>query len=237
MKRILKKLINNLGYDIHSLNNEEYNYKLIDFFNKKKINILYDIGANIGQFAQEMRKNNYLGEIISFEPLTKAHDNLSLNAKNDDKWVVHERSAIGDFNGQIEINIAGNSVSSSLLPMLDSHSSAAPRSKYIGNETVSIITLDSVACEYLKENSNLFIKIDTQGYEWQVLEGAKNTLKNALGVHIELSLLPLYEGQSLWMEIIKKLNYEGFDIWNINKGFTDVENGRMLQIDGTFLRK
>jgi FkbM family methyltransferase len=237
MRHLIKKIVNKIGYDIHKLNNNIYNYKLADYINERKINILYDVGANIGQFAEEMRNNNYLGEIISFEPLTKAHENLSFVAKNDDKWVVHERSAIGDFNGQIEINIAGNSVSSSLLPMLDSHSRAAPTSKYIGNENVSIITLDSVACDYIKKDSNLFIKIDTQGYEWQVLEGARQTLKNALGVHIELSLLPLYEGQSLWMEIIKKLNCEGFDIWNISKGFTDTQSGRMLQIDGTFFRK
>ena len=84
---------------------------------------------------------------------------------------------------------------------------------------------------------NIFIKIDTQGYEWQVLDGAEEALKLACGLHLELSLVPLYAGQHLWMNIIERLNSKGFDLWNINKGFTDSRDGRLLQIDATFFKK
>ena len=226
------------GYDCHQLNRDVFsNYQLAYYLNQHNINIVFDIGANIGQFAQELRSTKFFGNIVSFEPLSDAHNQLVNIAMNDDKWLVHARGAIGDFAGQIQINVAGNSVSSSVLPMLDAHSSAALGSAYISSETTPISTLDSVSSVYLKENSRLFIKIDTQGYEWQVLEGAEETLKLACGLHLELSLVPLYGGQRLWRDIIERLDLEGFDIWNINKGFTDSRNGRVLQIDATFFRR
>ena len=139
-----------------------------------KIDVVFDIGANEGQFAREIRQHGYRGNIISFEPLTSARKNLLSFAECDPGWQVHEQSAIGDQDGEIEIHISGNSVSSSALPMLESHSSAAVGSAYVGSERVPIFKLDSVANRYLDKNSNLFIKIDTQGYEWQVLDGGGN---------------------------------------------------------------
>ena len=65
--------------------------------------------------------------------------------RDDPLWDVYPRCAIGDHNGEVEINIAGNSESSSILPMLESHRSAAPDSAYQGKEIVPIKTLDDVA--------------------------------------------------------------------------------------------
>jgi FkbM family methyltransferase len=202
----------------------------------QNIDVVLDIGANIGQFASELRLSGYFGEIISFEPLSSAHDKLCKNSAHDPKWKIHEQSAIGDFIGNIAINIAKNSVSSSALPMLESHSRAAPESGYVGNEIVPIVTLDSIVMSYVDVNSKIFIKIDTQGFEWQVLDGAKNTLKLAQGVLCELSLVPLYENQHLWREIVDRLESEGFIFWAIQKGFTDPYTGRSLQFDAIFLR-
>ena len=81
------------------------------------------------------------------------------------------------------------------------------------------------------------MKIDTQGYEWQVLDGAYKTLSNAKGIICELSLLPLYEGQQLWRQIIERLEEEGFVLWALHKAFSDKNNGRTLQLDAVFLRK
>lgn len=205
----------------------------------KKINtdIILDIGANAGQFSLEIRKKGYNGKIVSFEPLTSARKKLIACSLKDKNWLVHEQAAIGDHNGFIDINISKNSVSSSLLPMLRSHSDAESNSVYIGSETTPIITLDSVADTYLNNSSNCFIKIDTQGSEAQVLDGAINILKVAKGILCELSLVPLYEGQYLWKEIIERLEKEGFILWSLQKAFTDKRNGRTLQMDAVFLRK
>ncbi|MCF8007985.1 MAG: FkbM family methyltransferase [Methylovulum sp.] len=226
-----------MGFDLHRLtpsaNPQVQLKKSLEVVNA---NIVFDIGANEGQFASELRSVGFFGELVSFEPLSSARKKLLSLAENDRKWSVHPQAAVGDQDGLIEINIAGNSVSSSVLPMLESHSDAAVGSAYVASEKVPIILLDSVAEQYLRPESNLFIKIDTQGYEWKVLDGASETLKRAKGVLCELSLVPLYEGQRLWRDVIERLEAEGFTLWAIQKGFTDPRDGRSLQVDAIFLR-
>ena len=98
------------------------------------------------------------------------------------------------------------------------------------------MTFDSIASQYLNNESNIFLKIDTQGFEWEVLEGAKDTLHLAKGVIVELSLVPLYDGQRLWKDIINKLENEGFTLWALQEVFTDPNTGQSLQFDGIFLK-
>lgn len=236
-KSYTKKVINSLGWNIHRTSPLSIpSRQLLTVLNHVQADVVFDIGANIGQFAQELRSVGFLGEIISFEPLTSAHAILSSAAQADSKWRIHPRTAVGDQDGEIEINIAGNSVSSSVLPMLEAHSSAAMGSAYVASERTPLSRLDSVAPTYLSANARPFIKIDTQGFESQVLDGAVETLELTQGVLLELSLVPLYEGQTLWMEMIQRMADQGFTLWVIQKGFTDPLTERSLQIEGIFLR-
>lgn len=237
LKKYIKKLINSQGFDLHRLNvNSRPEYQLFQSLKKFEINLVLDIGANEGQFSSEIRSVGYKGQIVSFEPLSDAHKKVTQAAQRDKSWSVHPRSAIGDYDGDVEINISGNSVSSSVLPMTEAHSSAAHNSAYIGSEKVPIARLDSVVSKYIYPESRVFIKIDTQGFESQVLDGATDTLKNAQGVLCEMSLVPLYEGQKLWMEMLKRLESDGFTLWAIQRGFTDPRDGRSLQINAIFYR-
>ena len=238
MKKLIKKTFHSLGLDLHRLSpTSTSSAQLLAALNHVQADVVFDIGANIGQFVHDLRAVGFAGKIISFDPLTAAHAQLSKSAKNDSEWLVHPRVALGDHEGEIEINIAGNSVSSSVLPMLDEHSSAAIDSAYVASERTPLVCLDTVAEQYLTEDSRPFIKIDTQGFEWQVLDGATETLKRAQGVLLELSLVQLYGGQRLWREIIERMEKEGFTLWAIQKGFTDPRTGRSLQVDGIFLRQ
>jgi FkbM family methyltransferase len=211
--------------------------QIISSLNRFNIDLVLDVGANKGQFATEIRSCGYVGHIVSFEPLSSVYSTLKRLCDADDKWQVHSRCALGDHIGEVEINIAGNSASSSLLPMLDSHLSAAPHTAYIGKETVPLLTLDSIAPNYIAKFQNPFLKIDTQGFEWTVLNGAENVLSSMRGVLLELSMVPLYEGQHLWQETIGRLEQEGFTLWALQPGFTDPRNGRTLQVDGIFFRE
>lgn len=226
-----------MGLEIHRYSaNASPAAQIISAFRAFNVDLVFDIGANHGQFASEIRSAGYSNKIVSFEPLSVAHSILQKASENDPKWRVHERCALGDRNGEVEINIAGNSVSSSILPMLDSHKAAAPASVYKGKETVSIQTLDAVAQQYIKNAQAPFLKIDTQGFEWEVLNGARDTLHHIKGVLLELTLSPLYDGQHLWRETIERLEAEGFSLWALQPGFTDPVNGRTLQVDGMFFR-
>ena len=120
--------------------------------------------------------------------------------------------------------------------MTQSHLNAAPDSYYIDTEEVQMITLDSVSEEILAGSKAPFLKIDVQGYEWQVLNGAIQTLPKICGILCELSLVELYEGQKLWMDMIRWLEDKGFALWAIQNGFTDPRNGRTLQVDAIFFR-
>ena len=203
---------------------------------KFDIDLVLDVGANKGQFASEIRQSGYAGRIVSFEPLSQAHAGLLQSSAGDSLWKACPRCALGDYVGEVEINIAGNSQSSSILPMLETHRSAAPASAYQGKEVVPITTLDAIADQYLNGAHAPFLKIDTQGFEWQVLDGARSTLPHIKGILVELSLVPLYEGQHLWREIIDRLEAEGFTLWGFKPGFTNLASGRSLQVDGFFYR-
>jgi FkbM family methyltransferase len=209
---------------------------LVSSLRKFGIDLVLDVGANQGQFAADIRRRGYGGKIVSFEPLSEAHGKLLTASAGDGQWEIFSRCALGDHDGEAEINIAGNSVSSSILPMLEAHKNAAPESAYQGKEVVSVKTLDVVADPYLKNARAPFLKIDTQGFEWQVLDGARATLPQIRGILLELSMVPLYEGQHLWQEMKARLEAEGFVFWAFETIFSDPLDGRTLQVDGVFFR-
>jgi FkbM family methyltransferase len=210
--------------------------QLVSSLRKFEIDLVLDVGANKGRFASEIRHCGYTGRIVSFEPLSKEHGELRQSSAEDHLWDVYPRCALGDHDGEVEINIAGNSESSSILPMLEAHLSAAPESAYEGKEIAPIKTLDAVAGQYLKDAQAPFLKIDTQGFDWLVLDGARDTLPQIKGILVELSLVPLYGGQHLWREVIDRLEAEGFTLWAFTPAFSDQASGRSLQVDGIFYR-
>jgi FkbM family methyltransferase len=237
VKQGVKQLLHAAGIEAHRFHPDISPLaRLMAALRHFNIDLVIDIGANEGQFAKEIRAGGYSGRIVSFEPLSAAHGRLLQESNSDSAWQVHPRCALGDRSGEIELNISGNSVSSSILPMLTSHSSAAPESAYLGHEATPLITLDAVASPYLEGAQAPFLKIDTQGYEWYVLDGAIATLPKARGIQVELSLIPLYEGQHLWRDVVDRLEAEGFTLWAFKPVFSDPVSGRTLQVDGIFSR-
>lgn len=238
LKSIIKKSIRILGFDIIRYQpSSSDTARFMAMLRAHKVNLIFDIGANTGQFGTQLRNASYKGRIVSFEPLSSAHKELLSVSAEDTQWNVAPPTAIGNKEGEIEIHIAKNSVSSSILKMLNTHSSAAPESSYIGTEKVPMKRLDSIAKEYINSSDVYFLKIDTQGYEDRVIQGAKEVLKKACGVQLELSLVPLYEGQKLFNEMVLELNNQGFELWDIATAFVEPANGRLLQVDATFFRR
>ena len=238
IKYSLRIMFRWIGFEIHRINvktnKSSQFYAALDFFN---IDLIFDVGANTGQFAKEIRRTGFAGRIISFEPIPEAYAKLKRRAICDKFWTIHGRCALGSQKGKAIINVSKNSVSSSILPILEASYSVAPETIYIAKAKVNIITLDSVSEKYLSNSNNYFIKIDTQGFEWQVLNGAKKTLENAKGVLCELSLVSLYKGQKMWIHFIHRMEKEGFSLWQVQQVFLDPKNGRTLQIDAIFFRK
>jgi FkbM family methyltransferase len=242
MSKRIRTFINNLcrtqGYEIRKLDSIPRHWvELVAALKYYEIDLLLDVGANAGQFAKAIRKAGYSGRIVSFEPLSSAHEKLALNASRDPEWEVYPRAALGDRNGEISINIAGNSVSSSVLGMLTSHSDVASDSKYVGAESVPLYRLDHLLPLLQKDAKRVFLKLDTQGFEAQVIDGAEGVLGKIEGIHCEMSMLPLYEGQTLWQDMLAKFYSKKFTLWNMKSGFSNPQLGRMLQFDATLFRQ
>jgi len=237
-KKTIKKLSRSLGIDLKRYNIQTSEaakmQRLLAYHN---IDLVFDVGANIGQYAKLLRELGYSGRIVSFEPLSSAYSQLKAVSEKDPLWEIAPQTAIGNQEGEIIINIAGNSYSSSALPMLDAHLESAPESAYSGSETVKLSRLDTLAKDYIKsETKSIFLKIDVQGLEKQVLEGATAILPLVKGIKLELSLVPLYEGQVLFKEMIDIIEKLGYELYGIEPGFTAEKTGRMLQMDGIFFK-
>jgi len=240
MKPFLRKLLRSTGLDsyLHGYFSNIINTRqLAHILRQVGADLVFDIGANQGQFAQSLLIEGFGGKVVSFEPLSEAHRQLAVATRQFPNWIAHDRCAIGDCDGNVDINVSMNSASSSILGMLDAHRSAANESAYVSSESVPIVKLDSILPLYAKSGSQIFLKIDTQGYEWQVLDGASHMLPVVKGILCELSLVELYQGQRLWLDIIKRLEREGFVLWSLQQGFTDNRSSRTLQLDAIFLRR
>lgn len=143
--------------------------------------------------------------------------------------------ALGTTNTTAHINVAANTASSSFLPMKVAHERAAPWAHYVGREEVWVTTLDDIVDTYCSIGTP-FLKMDVQGYEQHVLEGAKLSLHRLQGIQLEMSLLPLYEGAWVLSEALHYFEREGFELVTLEPGFSDRSTGRLLQADGVFMR-
>lgn len=210
-----------------------YANRLTRTLDSRGLDTILDIGANVGQYASLARSAGYSGRIISCEPLSGAHDQLSRRAKNDSAWVI-EHTAVGAEPSETTINIAENSFSSSILDMTDIHLDAAPGSGYIGVETVSVTTVEELVKRHAVDPAHTLLKIDTQGFEAEVLEGAGPLVGKFGAIQLELSFVELYSGQRLFDDLVGQLKAAGYRLQQLEPGFSDAE-GRLLQVDGLFV--
>lgn len=205
----------------------------IKFLKNNHITCVLDVGANIGQFAKELRSIGYQHKIISFEPTREAFLKLKKNASGDKNWIVMNCS-LGDFDGEAEINISKNSVSSSLLDSLPQLTESAPDAVFVGKEKIEVKKLDSLYSSLGLNQERVFLKIDTQGYEEKVIDGSKNSLNQIVGVQIEMALVNTYQGSLSFEEMSKKLQQLNFNIFSIESGYYDKKTGALLEVDGVF---
>jgi len=200
------------------------------------VTLVFDVGANCGQYGAMLREAGYRGRIVSFEPQAEAHRRLVRATQHDHHWIAGERVALGARRESVTMHIAGNGVSSSILCIDDCLANAAPQAVSVQSEAITVVPLDEIAPKYIQDDDRVFLKIDTEGFEASVLDGASRTLDRALGVQVEMALAPLFVGQARFEELYARLAHRRFVPWAILPGFTDMRSGRMFQCDGVFFR-
>ena len=235
MRNILRKFgIDLVRYPYYQAHAEQKNYqKLLDYY---KIDLIFDVGANIGQYAQEVFDFGYQGKLVSFEPMSKEHDIILQKSKNNINWDVAPRMAIGEKEGLVQFNVSENSVSSSILEANDYVLEFDPEIKYIKKENVTLRSMNNLYAEYSIGFNNIFLKLDVQGYEASVLEGAAKVLHNFKGIHLEFSLNPLYHGEKGLFEMLKLIEPYGFKPHYFMPHPSVDKIGRLMQIDGVFYK-
>jgi FkbM family methyltransferase len=235
VRKLLKKIARRFGYDILHLPTDPIARQWLDLINAYQINLIFDVGANAGQFGQRVRALGYKGKLVSFEPMADVYRQLQATSANDSDWdVVH--SGIGDYNGTATINVSANSYSSSVLNILPLHVESAPDSIYTRQEPIQVQTIDTFVGQYYVPGKNLYIKIDTQGFERQVFEGCLKSLDKISGFQMELSLRPLYEGETLLDDMLNLLRENGYKLKLIDGGHRNYETGELLQVEGYFFK-
>jgi hypothetical protein len=116
------------------------------------------------------------------------------------------------------------------------HVLSAPESAYVGTQAVRLARLDSLRDDLRLTGERAFLKVDVQGYELEVLQGAVESLADVLAVECELSLAPLYEGQALFADLVEWLRAPGFVLVGLESVHFDARSGELLQVNGLFTR-
>ena len=239
MKKIINSITSVFGYKFKKTRwLYEKNLNLIKSLNNNNINSIIDVGANNGQFAEEIFKNGFNGYVLSFEPLKIEHSNL-LDKKIKMKkynWEIAERCGLGASEKKLEINISGMRQSSSILNISEIHTSLYPKSANIDKEKISIFPLDNFYNKITNMKKNILVKIDTQGYELEILKGAKKTLDYINAIYVEVSLVELYKNQPLFDEILGYVKKAGFSVWSVDQAVGNKETGQTYQLDILFTK-
>jgi FkbM family methyltransferase len=200
------------------------------------VDTLIDVGANRGQFGQLMRRGGFEGEIVSLEPVADAFARLAAASAGDPRWTALKVAA-GAHAGSLTMHVAGNSVSSSFLPMGERHREIGPETAYTRDEEVPVTTVADLLESRSIDPRTTMLKADVQGFEAAVLDGAGDHLGAFAVLQLELSMLELYEGQPLLPELVQRLDAAGHALWTFFPAFYDRANGRMWWADGLFVRK
>jgi FkbM family methyltransferase len=170
-----------------------------------------DVGANTGQFSAMLRERGFRGLLVCFEPASTSFAALARRAEDDPFWHV-EQLALGDRDDIAELTVTVSSNLSSLLP------TSAYGQIHFGAEIavqqaehVPVRRLDESLPDLIGDASRLMLKIDTQGFDQRVLDGAEEILDRVVGIQTEVAIRHYYEGAPSYLDRLRWLDDRGFE--------------------------
>jgi FkbM family methyltransferase len=232
MKQLIKKALKRVGFEV--IRRRPH---LVDLLVANGVDVVLDVGANEGQFGELLRSWDYRGRIVSFEPLPDAFQVLERKARRDRAWTALNLG-LGSADGTEILNVSRSTVYSSILPPLPILTRFAGEA--VEGSTRRDITLRRLDGQFpllVKPGEKAFLKVDTQGYEREVILGAQGCLPHLVGGQLELSLTPLYSGETSLPEMVTLLERSGFQLVLFEPVTYDMKKGSLLQIDCVFFRR
>lgn len=214
----------------------DINTHLITLFEKLDINCVLDVGANMGQYAGNLRRAGYKGLIISFEPVGECYEYLK--KQESENWIIH-KLALGSEQKSMEINITNKSVFSSFLKPNEYSDQRFNQSARIDHtETVEVKRLDDIFDDIIKiDHPRIFLKLDTQGFDLEVLKGATQSLKHVAGLQSEISCKAIYSGMPSHIESLQFIDQLGYEITDIYPLAHDKQDMSLLEFDCVFRKR
>jgi FkbM family methyltransferase len=205
---------------------------------KLSISCVLDVGANRGQFGTLLRGIGYTGWIISFEPIQANYEVLKAAAAQREPWRVFPY-ALGATNERREINVAEETVFSSFLTPREESQVRFPTNKLARKEEVDVRRLDCVLETCLMDipPPRIYLKLDTQGFDLSVMEGAQAILPRVLALQTEVSLHNLYHGMHNFVDSISKFRAAGFEVIDFVTVNRDIDQLCAVEMDCIMARK
>lgn len=210
---------------------------LAKLFSSRKIDCVFDVGANLGQYAGFLRNDvGYTGRIVSIEPVTHQFDILREASKADPGWTVLQ-AALGARTGRQSINITRSSDFSSFLTPDNSQTRQYESSnEIVAREEVPLLTLEEVfLSDPAYRTATIYLKMDTQGYDLQVLKGGGEALSRVVALQSEMSVKPLYASMPDYTEASAAIRALGF----VPSGMFPISvdaNMALIEFEGIFVR-
>lgn len=209
--------------------------RIAAFLTHHRINLILDVGGHHGEFGLALRRHGYQGEIRSFEPVAESFSILQRRAVSDPKWHVFG-FALGDVNASADIAVTRFSQMASLLPLSHNARALGRHADILSRERITIHRLDDIVAT--SPELRVFLKIDTQGFERQVLEGAEALLECCQGVMLELPLIQLYEDRWNLSEALDFMERNNFVLGQIHPvAYDPSDQVALLEVDGLFRRR
>ena len=241
LKRLKRKLALSTGFYLKPrrfspLSSE--NYRTAKILKTLQIDNVLDVGANTGQFAESLLDYGYAGRIVSFEPTSLARTILIKNAEGSKNWEVAHKFALGNHSGNLNIYLSQDSQFNSAKQIDQRFTAHFKESAVMDTEEVELRTLDSLIGEYYETDTNIFLKIDTQGFEKEVLEGATELIKHVKGVKIEVPLQFIYKNVDWGLtQIVSFFDERGFACASISEISANKKSGFVQEVDAIFVKK
>lgn len=205
------------------------------FLRAAGIRTVIDVGGFVGAFAYAMRLILPEAQIYSFEPLEENYRRLARNLAPAGRFQAFQ-TALGDRSGSVDFFRDDFSAASSALEMTSLHRRAFPQTGRQTRIAVPLARLDD-HLDRMTLEPPVLLKIDVQGYEAAVLDGAVETLGKVNYLLTEVSFQELYAGQPLFEDIHARLVRQGFRYAGSLDTLLSPLDGSILQADALFIRK
>lgn len=239
-KKILRRPLKAAGYRLlHFEVDAEpaLRFHLRKVLKRLDVNCIFDVGANRGEYARLLREEGYAGDIISFEPNKETYQYLSEIARKDKRWAVYNM-ALGSEETTLNLNVAQISCLSSLLTPTEYAEKVFGKEMIDHTQSVEVKRLDSIYSELVKHipDPRIFLKMDTQGYDLEVIKGAAGCLENVLGLQSEISVRPLYENTPNYLQSLAEYHSLGFNLTGLFTVNLDRQTFNIVEYDCVMIR-